>query len=64
MANFNVTTANIRISNEDKKSVCSINNVSPAVTAETAAAFADAIETIYNNGPCAARMSVSYDIAR
>ena len=64
MPNLTVTTANIRLTNEDKKVVCSMNNISPSVTADTAAAFADAIEKLYNNGPCTARMSIAYDIVR
>ena len=33
-------------------------------TADTAAAFVNAIETIYNNGACTARMSVTMDIVQ
>ena len=64
MANFATAFASIRMSNEQGKRICSINNVSPTVSAETAAAFVDAIETIYNNGSCSARMSVAVDIER
>jgi len=64
MANFVTVSAGIRLTNEEGKSVCSIARVSPAVTADTAAAFVSAIETIYNNGTCTARMSVTMDIAR
>jgi len=62
MAELNVITANIRITNEARRSVCSVNNVSPSVTAETAVAFVEAIETLYNNGACAGRMNIAYDI--
>ena len=64
MANFNTTNANIRLTNAERKSICSVNNVSPTVTAETAAAFVSAIETIYNNGTCTARISIAMDIVR
>jgi len=64
MANFNTTSASIRLTNEERKSICSVSNVSPTVTADTAAAFVNAIEKIYNNGTCTARMSIAMDIVR
>ena len=64
MAEKIAVSGNMRIVNENKKLVCSINNVSPAVTANTAAAFVDAIETLYNNGACTARVSTVFDIVR
>jgi len=64
MANFVVASASIRLTNEDGRSICSVSNVSPIVTAETAVAFVNAVETIYNNGPCTARMSVAMDIVQ
>ena len=64
MANFNTTSASIRLTNEERKSICSVSNVSPTVTADTAAAFVSAIEKIYNNGTCTARMSIAMDIVR
>ena len=64
MANFATAFANIRINNSESKRVCSISNVSPTVSAGTAAAFVDAIEKIYNNGTCTARLSVAMDIKR
>jgi len=64
MANFNTTSASIRLTNEERKSICSVGNVSPTVTADTAAAFVSAIEKIYNNGTCTARMSIAIDIVR
>jgi len=64
MANFVTAFANIRIANEERKNICSISGVSPTVTAEVAAAFVGAIETIYNNGTCTARLSVAMDIER
>jgi len=62
MAELVIVSANIRITNEDRRSVCSVNNVSPSVAPETAAAFVNAIETLYNNGACSARMNVAYDV--
>ena len=64
MANFVTASASIRISNKESKRVCSVSNVSATVTADTAAAFVDAIEQIYNNGDCTARFSVAMDIER
>ena len=61
MAKFIETTANIRLMNEDKKSVCLLNNVLPNVSADTAMAFVSAIETLYNSGPCKAQLRVAYD---
>jgi len=62
MANFSNASANIRIVNEDRRSVCSLNNVNPSVSATTAAAFVGALKTIYNNGNCTARLNISQDI--
>ena len=59
MASFTKVSANIRIVNEDRRSVCSVNNVNPSVSAQTAAAFVDALKTIYNNGDCIARLNIS-----
>ena len=56
MASFATASANIRLTNEERKSICSVRNVSPTVTADTAAAFVDAIEKIYNNGKCIANV--------
>ena len=64
MAELQAASANIRLTNEDRRSICLVNNISPTVQAEMAAAFVSAIETIYNNGPCDARMNVAYDIIR
>ena len=64
MANFVTAFAGIRLTNEEGKSICSVSRVSPTVTADTAAAFVNAIETIYNNGACTARMSVTMDIVQ
>ena len=59
MASFDKISANIRIVNDDRRSVCSINNVNPTVSAQTAAAFVDALKTIYNNGECSARLNIT-----
>ena len=64
MANFITANAGIRITNAEGKRICSALNVAPTVTADTAAAFISAIETIYNNGPCTARLSLAMDIER
>jgi hypothetical protein len=62
MASLTAASANIRIINAEKKSVCFMNNVSPTVSADTAAAFVNAIETLYNNGPCTAQLRVVHDL--
>ena len=62
MAEFTPASATIRITNENRRSVCSVNNVSSSVTADTAAAFVSAIEKLYNDGPCSARMSIIFDL--
>ena len=64
MAIFETAFASIRLTNEERKSICSVTNVSPTVSAETAAAFVNAIETLYNNGECNARMSIVRNIVR
>ena len=57
-------SANLRLTNEDRRSVFSVGNVSPTVTAETAANFVDAVEKIYNNGDCNARISIVLNLKR
>jgi hypothetical protein len=55
---------NLRLTNEEGKSVFSVSNVSPTVSAETAAGFVDAVEKIYNNGQCTARVSIIMNLKR
>jgi len=62
MHNRTPVAATLRVSNADRRSVCSVNRVSPNVSMETAIAFVKAIEVLYNRGACTARMSVAYDI--
>ena len=62
MAEFINVSANIRISNEEGTRVCSVTNVNPSVSAQTAAAFVKAIETLYNSSKCAGRLFVGQDI--
>ena len=62
MAEFVNVSANIRISNEEGTRVCSVTNVNPSVSAQTAAAFVKAIETLYNSSKCAGRLFVGQDI--
>jgi hypothetical protein len=56
MAELVAASANLRLVNAERKSVMSVGNVSPTVLAETAAGFVDAIEKLYNNGQCTARV--------
>jgi hypothetical protein len=64
MAQFNAVSASLRISDSDKARVCSVLNVAHDVDAQVANNFVDAIETIYNNGPCTARLSIVLDLVR
>ena len=64
MASFVTNSARIRLTNEDNVSICSVGGISPTVTADTAAAFVAAIEKLYNDGQCDARMTVAMDIVR
>ena len=64
MPEFTNVSANIRITNVNRRSVCSVSNVNPSVSAQTAAAFVDAIKTIYNNGDCTARLIVTREITQ
>jgi len=64
MAGFTNVSANIRLINEDRRSVCSVNNVNPSVSAQTAAAFVGALKTIYNNGECTARLNITQEIVQ
>jgi len=64
MTGFTNASANIRLINEDRRSVCSINNVNPDINAQTAAAFVDALKIIYNNGECTARLNISQEISQ
>jgi len=63
MASFNAVSASLRISNE-KERICSVLGVAYNVPAQRAANFVDAIETIYNNGDCTARLSITMDLER
>ncbi|MCL2499457.1 MAG: hypothetical protein FWE90_03865 [Defluviitaleaceae bacterium] len=64
MAEYKAISANLRVTNGDKARVCSVLNVAHDAAAQTVANFVDAIETIYNNGPCAARLSLALDLVR
>ena len=64
MPELTAASAILRITNEDGKRIFSVNKVSPTVSATTAAGFVDAVEKLYNNGECDARLSVVMDLAR
>jgi hypothetical protein len=64
MAEFKAHSANLRITNSDKTRVCYVNNVAHDVTAFTVGNFVDAVETIYNNGTCNARLNLALDVIR
>ena len=63
MPQLNPVSTAMRISNE-KERICSVLGVAHDVTAQTAANFVDAIETIYNNGDCTARLTLAMDLER
>ena len=62
MAQLQVASAILRTTNDDGRVVCSVSNVTPGIDAESAAAFANAISTIYNRGECSNRLNVAYDL--
>ena len=64
MAKLTAVSANLRLLNEENRSVCLVSNIKPNAEAERVAAFAGAIEVIYNNGPCSGRLSVVYELER
>ena len=64
MAELIAASANLRLTNEDGRSVFSANNVSSTVTAAKAAAFVDAVEKLYNNGQCAAKVNIVLNLKR
>ena len=64
MTSFQSVSTHFRVSGEDKKSVCSLNGIAPDVTPAAAVAFADAIETLHNNGPCTAQLRLVLQIDR
>ena len=63
MASFANASARIRIANDNKKNICAFGNINPTVNADTATAFVRAIEKVYNNGTCNAKLNISYEIA-
>jgi hypothetical protein len=50
--------------NEDKRSVFSVANVLPTVSVDTVAGFVSAVEKLYNNGSCNARISIVMNLKR
>jgi hypothetical protein len=64
MAELVAASATLRLTNEDRRSVFSVANVSPNVSAETAAGFVNAVEKIYNNGTCSARIGIVLNLKR
>ena len=63
MPQFNPMSTAMRISNE-KERICSVLGVAHDVTAQTAANFVNAIQTIYGNGECTARLSITMDLVQ
>ena len=64
MVELIAASANLRITSEDKRSVFSVTNVSPTVSAEAVAGFVGAVEKIYNNGQCDARINIVLGLKR
>ena len=64
MPELMAASANLRLTNEDNKAVFSVGSVSPTVSAQTAANFVDAVEKLYNNGQCSARISIVMNLIR
>ena len=64
MTTFNPVNASMRIINEDKTRVCSVLSMAHDIDAATVGNFVDAIETLYNNGACTARMNIALEVVR
>jgi hypothetical protein len=64
MVELVTTSAGIRISGEDKRSVFSATNILPTVSAETVAGFVSAVEKLYNNSTCSARINIVLNLKR
>ena len=62
MATIVNATAALRVRNEQNRAVCSISGVNPNMTAENAAGFVAAIQTMYNRGSVFARIHSVSDI--
>jgi hypothetical protein len=62
MASITTASAALRISNDQKRAVCSISGVNANMTALDAAGFVAGIQTMYNRGPVWARIHVVSDI--
>jgi len=54
----------MRIINYDKTRICSVLNMAHDANATIVGNFVDAIETLYNNGACTARMNIALEVVR
>jgi len=54
----------MRVMNDDKKRICSVLGMAHDVEAATVGNFVDAIETLYNNCACTARMNIALEVVR
>jgi len=64
MPEFVTASATLRMTNEDKRRVFSINKISPNATAQTVAGFVDAVEKLYNSGECSAVVNIAMNLSR
>ena len=64
MVTLTAASGNLRITNEDKRSILSVSGVSPTVSAETVADFVSAVEKLHNDGSCGARISIVMNLQR
>lgn len=62
MPSIGNTTAALRIRSAQNRAICSINGVDPSMSAEKAAGFVTAIQTMYNRGLVTARIHIVSDI--
>jgi len=62
MNGFNDASAGIRITNDERKTVCTVSRVNPMVAPATAVGFAAAVAALYNKGQCTARINMSGNI--
>ena len=64
MAQLLAASANLRIANEEKRGVFSVSNVSPTASATAVAGFVSAVEKLYNNGQCNAKINIVMNLVR
>jgi len=63
MAQITPISSLLRLTSDNtERIVCTISNVAPNVSANTAFGFAKAVEQLYNDGPCSIRLNTAVEI--